>query len=126
MDMAGGAGAAPSSQRQQLGEAVVADHLHEEEERRPFDRGFASVACDDRELGHVWKLSLKAEKGKASAASYARRSPSIKAEGSRVGIPAERVRESLDELAKREPLFAEALAEAGYPEPKIGRAHGCT
>src|SRR3546814_3559610 len=83
MDMAGGAGAAPSAQRQQLVEAVVADHLHDAEASLPFDRGFASVACDDRELGHVWKLSLKAEKGKESAASYARRSPSIKAEGSR-------------------------------------------
>lgn len=36
-----------------------------------------------------------------------------------MGIPAQSLRESLDELARREPLFAAALAEAGYPEPRI-------
>lgn len=35
-----------------------------------------------------------------------------------MGIAAGALRESLDELARREPLFATALAEAGYPEPR--------
>jgi DNA-3-methyladenine glycosylase II len=35
-----------------------------------------------------------------------------------VGIPAEALRASLDELARREPAMAKALAEAGYPEPR--------
>jgi DNA-3-methyladenine glycosylase II len=33
-----------------------------------------------------------------------------------VGIPAEALRSSLDELARREPAIARALGEAGYPE----------
>jgi DNA-3-methyladenine glycosylase II len=36
-----------------------------------------------------------------------------------VGIAAEAIRTSLDELARREPLFASALEEVGYPEPRI-------
>ena len=36
-----------------------------------------------------------------------------------MGIPAEELRASLDELARREPKFAAALAHAGYPEPRI-------
>jgi DNA-3-methyladenine glycosylase II len=35
-----------------------------------------------------------------------------------VGIPADALRASLDELALREPAIAAALAEAGYPEPR--------
>jgi DNA-3-methyladenine glycosylase II len=35
-----------------------------------------------------------------------------------VGIPAEALRASLDELARRDPAIASALAEAGYPEPR--------
>ena len=35
-----------------------------------------------------------------------------------MGIPVEHLRASLDELARREPLFAAALAHAGYPEPR--------
>lgn len=40
-------------------------------------------------------------------------------EDMRVGIPAEVLHESLDELARREPAFAAALADAGYPAPRI-------
>jgi DNA-3-methyladenine glycosylase II len=36
-----------------------------------------------------------------------------------VGIAAEDLRYSLDELAAREPRIAAALAEVGYPEPRI-------
>lgn len=36
-----------------------------------------------------------------------------------MGIPVEALRESLDELAKREPAFAAALTRVGYPEPRI-------
>jgi DNA-3-methyladenine glycosylase II len=36
-----------------------------------------------------------------------------------VGIAAEHLRKSLDALAEREPRIAAALAEAGYPEPRI-------
>lgn len=36
-----------------------------------------------------------------------------------MGIAAEDLRISLDELAAREPRIAAALAEAGYPEPRI-------
>ncbi|HYI39532.1 MAG TPA: DNA-3-methyladenine glycosylase 2 family protein [Allosphingosinicella sp.] len=36
-----------------------------------------------------------------------------------MGIAAENLRISLDELASREPLIAAALASAGYPEPRI-------
>lgn len=36
-----------------------------------------------------------------------------------MGIGAERLRESLDALAAVEPAFAEAIARAGYPEPRI-------
>jgi DNA-3-methyladenine glycosylase II len=36
-----------------------------------------------------------------------------------VGIGIEGLKESLDELAEREPRIAEALARAGYPEPRI-------
>jgi len=35
-----------------------------------------------------------------------------------VGIAAEALRASLDELARREPAIAAALGEAGYPEPR--------
>ncbi len=35
-----------------------------------------------------------------------------------MGIPAEALRASLDELARREPAIAQALDEAGYPEPR--------
>jgi DNA-3-methyladenine glycosylase II len=35
-----------------------------------------------------------------------------------MGIPAEQLRTSLDELAWREPAFAAALAQAGYPAPR--------
>ncbi|MFC7498796.1 DNA-3-methyladenine glycosylase family protein [Enterovirga sp. GCM10030262] len=35
-----------------------------------------------------------------------------------MGIKAGALRASLDELARREPLFAAALADAGYPEPR--------
>lgn len=35
-----------------------------------------------------------------------------------MGIPADALRASLDELALREPAIAAALAEAGYPEPR--------
>jgi DNA-3-methyladenine glycosylase II len=35
-----------------------------------------------------------------------------------VGIPAEALRASLDEIARREPAVASALTEAGYPEPR--------
>ena len=35
-----------------------------------------------------------------------------------MGIAAARLRASLDELARREPAFAAALAFAGYPEPR--------
>lgn len=36
-----------------------------------------------------------------------------------MGISADHIRHSLDELAGREPAFARALALAGYPEPRI-------
>ena len=36
-----------------------------------------------------------------------------------MGIAAEDLQRSLDELARREPAFAAALARAGYPEPRI-------
>ena len=36
-----------------------------------------------------------------------------------MGISAEQIRHSLDELATREPAFARALALAGYPQPRI-------
>lgn len=36
-----------------------------------------------------------------------------------MGIPAEALRHSLDELARREPAFAAALADAGYPAPRV-------
>ncbi len=36
-----------------------------------------------------------------------------------MGIAAETLRESLDALAAREPRIAAALAQAGYPEPRI-------
>ena len=36
-----------------------------------------------------------------------------------MGISAEALRGSLDELARREPVFAAALAEAGSPEPRL-------
>jgi DNA-3-methyladenine glycosylase II len=39
--------------------------------------------------------------------------------GAIVGIAAEDLRNSLDELAEREPRIAAALAAAGYPEPRI-------
>jgi DNA-3-methyladenine glycosylase II len=39
--------------------------------------------------------------------------------GAIVGISAEELRNSLDELGRREPLIAAALASAGYPEPRI-------
>lgn len=39
--------------------------------------------------------------------------------GAIVGISAEDLRNSLDELGRREPLIAAALASAGYPEPRI-------
>jgi DNA-3-methyladenine glycosylase II len=35
-----------------------------------------------------------------------------------VGIPAEQLRTSLDELARRDPRIAAALKHAGYPEPR--------
>jgi DNA-3-methyladenine glycosylase II len=35
-----------------------------------------------------------------------------------LGIPAEALKASLDDLAGREPAIARALAEAGYPEPR--------
>jgi len=35
------------------------------------------------------------------------------------GIKAEAIRESLDALARREPVIAKALVHAGYPEPRI-------
>lgn len=35
-----------------------------------------------------------------------------------MGIPAEALRASLDELARREPALARALDQAGYPEPR--------
>jgi DNA-3-methyladenine glycosylase II len=35
------------------------------------------------------------------------------------GIKAEALRASIDELARREPLFAAALACSGYPEPRV-------
>jgi DNA-3-methyladenine glycosylase II len=35
-----------------------------------------------------------------------------------LGIPVEEMRASLDELARREPKIAAALAHAGYPEPR--------
>jgi len=35
-----------------------------------------------------------------------------------MGITAESLRASLDELAAREPAFATALAQVGYPEPR--------
>lgn len=40
-----------------------------------------------------------------------------------MGLTSEQLRESLDALAAIEPRFAAALAEAGYPEPRI-RARG--
>lgn len=36
-----------------------------------------------------------------------------------MGLTADQLKESLDALAKIEPVFAEALARAGYPEPRI-------
>jgi DNA-3-methyladenine glycosylase II len=36
-----------------------------------------------------------------------------------VGLTAEQLKHSLDALAAIEPVFAEALARAGYPEPRI-------
>ena len=36
-----------------------------------------------------------------------------------MGLTAEQLKESLDALASIEPVFAEALARAGYPEPRI-------
>jgi DNA-3-methyladenine glycosylase II len=36
-----------------------------------------------------------------------------------MGLTAEQLKESLDALAAREPVFAEAIARAGYPEPRI-------
>ena len=36
-----------------------------------------------------------------------------------MGIPAEALRDAIDELARREPAIAKALEEAGYPEPRI-------
>src|SRR3712207_6168510 len=35
------------------------------------------------------------------------------------GIPAEALRLSLEELAKRDALIAAALASSGYPEPRV-------
>ncbi|HWH17246.1 MAG TPA: DNA-3-methyladenine glycosylase 2 family protein [Allosphingosinicella sp.] len=35
------------------------------------------------------------------------------------GIPAEALRAGVDELARREPAFAAALARVGYPEPRL-------
>ncbi len=40
-------------------------------------------------------------------------------EHGRVGISSEGIKESLDALAARDPAIAEALARAGYPEPRI-------
>ena len=36
-----------------------------------------------------------------------------------MGLTAEQLKSSLDALAAREPVFAEALARAGYPEPRL-------
>lgn len=36
-----------------------------------------------------------------------------------MGIPADALKASLDELARRDPAMAKALEEAGYPEPRI-------
>jgi DNA-3-methyladenine glycosylase II len=36
-----------------------------------------------------------------------------------MGLSAEQLRADLDALAKKEPAFARALAEAGYPEPRL-------
>ena len=36
-----------------------------------------------------------------------------------MGLTAEQLKHSLDALAAKEPVFAEALARAGYPEPRI-------
>ena len=36
-----------------------------------------------------------------------------------MGLSAERLRADLDALAAKEPAFARALAEAGYPEPRL-------
>jgi len=36
-----------------------------------------------------------------------------------LGLTAEQIRHALDEVAKREPAFARALAAVGYPEPRI-------
>jgi DNA-3-methyladenine glycosylase II len=36
-----------------------------------------------------------------------------------MGLTAEQLKTSLDALAAREPIFAQALARAGYPEPRI-------
>ena len=36
-----------------------------------------------------------------------------------MGLTAEQLKTSLDALAAREPVFAEALARAGYPEPRM-------
>jgi DNA-3-methyladenine glycosylase II len=36
-----------------------------------------------------------------------------------MGLTAEQLKVSLDALAVREPVFAEALARAGYPEPRV-------
>ena len=41
-----------------------------------------------------------------------------------MGIPADRLRASIDEIAGREPRIAQALARVGYPEPRISaRGH---
>ena len=42
--------------------------------------------------------------------------------GDMMGISAEQLRASLDELARREPAFATAIALAGYPEPRSSEA----
>lgn len=36
-----------------------------------------------------------------------------------MGLTADQIREALDTLAAREPAFAEGIARAGYPEPRI-------
>ena len=40
-----------------------------------------------------------------------------------MGLSAEQLREHLDALAAREPRFSEAIALAGYPQPRV-RARG--
>jgi len=118
VDVAGRAGAAASAEREQLVEPVVADVLHHAPAGAALDLVLGAVAGDDDEAGHE-RVLPDARNGNAGAPVYARRLRELQAGAGALGIGAERLKESLDALAGIEPAFAEALARAGYPEPRI-------